>query len=135
MPPHFNSSQTFIADAPTSIYGDGGAIAPPPPPLPPRRRQILSDSAVVSDHHDEMALLGGRCVADSDCVGGGAARGSVCGREHGRCECGRGTEFDIATQECRGEQRRRNRPDLTGARFAQPPMIYSMRIYSLLHIL
>lgn len=103
--PHFHSSQTIIADAPTSIYGDGGggSSAAHPPIAPSRRRQILSDSAAaaaVSDNHNEMALLGGRCVADADCA---AARGSVCGREHGRCECGRGTEFDIATQECRGE--------------------------------
>ena len=102
--PHFHSFQTIIADAPTSIYGDGGggSSAAHPPITPSHRRQILSDSAAaaVSDNHNEMALLGGRCVADADCA---AARGSVCGREHGRCECGRGTEFDIATQECRGE--------------------------------
>ena len=111
--PDFHSSQTIIADAPTSIYGDGGGGTSAAHPIAPsHRRQILSDSAAaaVSDHHDEMALLGGRCVADADCE----ARGSVCGREHGRCECGRGTGFDIATQECRGE--------LQSARFTQPPI-------------
>ena len=99
---HFQTSQTIIADAPTSIYGDGGGSSAAHPIAPSHRRQILSDSAaaVVSDHHNEMALLGGRCDADADCE---AARGSVCGREHGRCECGRGTQFDIASQECRGE--------------------------------
>ena len=77
-----------------------------------------------------MALLGGRCVADADCVGGGAARGSVCGREHGRCECGRGTEFDIATQECRGEQ-----AELTvaRARFAQP-LTYYEDLFLIAHV-
>lgn len=75
-------------------------MAPPPPS---RRRQILSDSAdvaLVPESNDEMALIGGRCAADSDCS---AAKGSVCGKEHGRCECGDWMEFDIATQECRGE--------------------------------
>ena len=76
---------------------------------PPRRRQILSDSAdvaaVVPGDDDEMALIGGRCTADSDCSA--AAKGSVCGREHGRCECGDWMEFDIATQECRGETKER----------------------------
>ena len=76
---------------------------------PSRRRQILSDSAdvaaVVPGDDDEMALIGGRCTADSDCSA--AAKGSVCGREHGRCECGDWMEFDIATQECRGETKER----------------------------
>ena len=70
---------------------------------PSHRRQILSDSAdavPASAADNGMALIGGRCVADSDCS---AAKGSVCGKEHGRCECRNWTKFDIATQECRGE--------------------------------
>ena len=90
----------IITDAPTSIYG-GNSAHPMAPPS--HRRQILSDSAdvAVPESADKMALIGGRCAADSDC---GAAKGSVCGKQHGRCECGDWMQFDIATQECRGKR-------------------------------
>ena len=98
-----------MTDAPTSIYGGGTSAHSAHPMAPPsRRRQILSDSAdvaVVPGNDDKMALIGGRCTVDSDCSA--AAKGSVCGREHGRCECGDWMEFDIATQECRGETKER----------------------------
>ena len=97
---------TYVTDAPTSIYGGGNSAHPIAPPS--RRRQILSDSADVAapvPPHDGdgegAALIGGRCSADADCSA--AAKGSVCGKRHGRCECGDWMEFDIATRECRGK--------------------------------